>query len=156
MFERQVGIVVSGHTVTVVVADVPQDHAQPITVISDTSWSLQKGERPEAYAVMFRRCVNFMNESDVGRVILKASSSTRNAATKALLESAEVRGVVIAAAASVVPVTQLAKERISRHYGERKFDDYCKDDSFWDEHAIGGKLRKNSRAAAMLVIANRG
>jgi hypothetical protein len=44
---------------------------------------------------------------------------------------------------------------ISRTYGERKVDEYIRDAAFWNEHTAGGKLRKTSREAAMLVIAAR-
>jgi hypothetical protein len=72
-----------------------------------------------------------------------------------LLISAEVRGVIIAAAASVCEVKVVSKAVISRTYGERKVDEYLDDDAFWNEHTQGGKLRKMSREAAMLVVAAR-
>jgi hypothetical protein len=63
--------------------------------------------------------------------------------------------VVIAAAASASSVSQLKKGVVSRSYGERKVDEYVADDSFWDEHTTGGKLRKGSREVTMLLIAAR-
>ena len=71
------------------------------------------------------------------------------------MTSAEVRGVIIAAAASVCEVKVLSKSLISRTYGERKVDEYLEDDAFWREQTQGGTLRKMSREAAMLVIAAR-
>jgi hypothetical protein len=156
MTERQVGIEVVGDDVTVVEALVPADRLQPIEIVSDTKWSLQAGERPEAYAVIAKRCSNFIRENDVCRVLVKASGTTRGAATLAHLQSAELRGVIVAAAASSATVKLMAKNAISRNYGDRNFDDYVKDDGFWSAQTTGGRLRKTSRSAAMVMIAARG
>lgn len=156
MAERQLGIVVTGDTATVVEAMVPADVAQPIEIVADTSWKLQAGDRPTAYDVIFRRCVNYVQENEVCRIVVKASAATRNPASIAHLESAELRGVVIAAAASVAPVKTVPKSHISRNYGDRKVDEYLQDDAFWASHTVGGKLRKTSREAAMMIIAARG
>lgn len=40
-------------------------------------------------------------------------------------------------------------------YGERKVDEYLKDNSFWDDQITGAKLKIASREAAMLIIASR-
>ena len=155
MTERHVGIVVTGDTVTVVEALIPDEASAPIEIIADTNWTLQAGDRPTAYDVLARRCVNYLRENDVNHVFVKASATTRGSATIALLHSAEVRGVVIAAASSIAPVKMLAKSHISRNYGNRKVDDYVKDDAFWAAQTTGGKLRKTSREATMLLIAAR-
>jgi hypothetical protein len=63
--------------------------------------------------------------------------------------------VIIAAAASVCQVHVVAKATVSRTYGERKVDDYTRDDAFWAGQTTGGILRKGSREAAMFVIAER-
>jgi len=55
----------------------------------------------------------------------------------------------------VCEVKILSKAVISRTYGERKVDEYLKDDAFWNEQIEGGPLRKTSREAAMLVVAAR-
>jgi hypothetical protein len=87
---------------------------------------------------------------------VKASALPTSGAPKlSLLTSAEVRGVVIAATASVCDVRVVSKAVISRTYGERKVDEYLQDDGFWDGQTQGGRLRKTSREAAMLLIAAR-
>ena len=77
---------------------------------------------------------------------------------KAHLEGAEVRGVV-AAAASAVPnvrsVEMVAQAQISKHYGNRKVEEYVKDGKFWAEKTTGGTLRAGSRVGAMILIAER-
>jgi hypothetical protein len=155
MADRCVGLVVVGEVVTVVDAEIPDDVDEPITIIADETWKLQKGERAPAYAVLHQRCADYIRENYVDSAVVKASARPASAAGLALLTSAEVRGVIIAAAASVCKVKVLSKAVVSRTYGERKVDEYIQDDAFWNEHTEGGKLRKTSREAAMLVIAAR-
>jgi hypothetical protein len=155
MTKRQVGFLIVGEAVTVVDAQVPADATLPITVLSDTTWSLQKGDRGPALDILHQRCVSYLKENQVDSVVIKASAVPQGAARLALLESAEARGVVIAAAASVCDLKILSKAVISRTYGERKVDDYLRDDEFWIKEAIGLK-RKTSREAALLIIASRG
>lgn len=155
MPERCVGFVVVGDVVTVVDAEVPEDAGDPVTVLADDTWKLQKGDRAEAYDVMYRRCTNYLKENGVARVVVKASALTMGSTKLSHITSAELRGVVIAAAASVASVRTMAKALISRTYGNRKMDEYLQDDDFWDEQTTGGSLRKNSREAAMIVIAAR-
>lgn len=154
MTKRQVGFMVVGDAVTVIDAEVPVDVTDPITILSDTTWTLQQGERGPALNFLHQRCVSYLKENKVSAVVIKASAAPQGAARLALLESAEVRGVIIAAAASVCEVKTLSKAIISRTFGDRKVDDYLKDDTFWTTETVGLK-RKTSREAALLIIANR-
>lgn len=140
---------------TVVDARVPVDSNLPITIISDTTFPLQEGERASALAFLHQRCADYLRENGIGQVVIKASALPTGPAKLALLESAEVRGVVIAASASLAKVKMLSKAVISRTFGDRKVDEYLKDDGFWDERVEGESLRKTSREAAMLIIASR-
>jgi hypothetical protein len=155
MPDRCVGMVVVGKSVTVVDAELPDDIDQPIQIIADATWSLQAGETAAAYDVMSRRCANYLRENGIQRAFIKASATTRGSATIALLQSAELRGVVIAAAASTALVKTLPKSHVSRNYGDRNVDEYIEDDLFWAAKTTGGKLRKASREAAMYIIAGR-
>jgi hypothetical protein len=155
MAEHHVGFTIVGDTVTVVHCEIPDKPDRPIIVVADDTWKLQKGEKAPAYAVLHQRCADYLHEYDITLAIIKASALPTGAAKPSLLASAEVRGVVIAAAASVCEVKVIAKAVISRTYGERKVDEYVQDDGFWDENTEGGALRKTSREAAMLVIAAR-
>ena len=155
MSTRYVGFVVVGDVVTVVDAEVPGGVDDPVTIIADDTWKLQKGDRTEAYHVMYRRCANYLRENGVTRVVVKASALTMGSTKLGHMLSAELRGVIIAAAASESSVQTIAKALISRTYGDRKVDEYLQDDDFWDEKTTGGSLRKNSREAAMVVIAAR-
>ena len=155
MGKRCAGVVVVGETVTVVHAEVPDADGDPIIILSDSSWSLQKGERGAAFSVLHLRCQNFCEQNNVQLVIIKASAQPQSGVKLAVLESAEVRGVVIAAAASKTKVEILSKAKISKGYGDRKVDEYLKDDSFWNAQVAGTKLKKTSREAAMLILASR-
>ncbi len=155
MAERCVGFVIVGEVITVVDAEMPDDGVEPLTILADDTWKLQKGERASAYSVLHQRCADYLRENGVETVVVKASALPTGAAKLGLLKSAEVRGVIIAAAASVCNVEVVPKAVISRTYGERKVDEYLQDDSFWGEQTQGGKLRKTSREAAMLVVAAR-
>ncbi|HVJ78113.1 MAG TPA: hypothetical protein VM620_09780 [Hyphomicrobium sp.] len=123
--------------------------------MSDDTWKLQNGDKARAYAVLHQRCSDYLRENRVDEVVVKASALTMGTTKLSHLESAEVRGVAIAAAATVCPVRELAKAAISRNFGDRKVDEYLKDEAFWADAVAGGRLRKTSREAAMLLVAAR-
>jgi len=157
MTTRYAGLVIVGEAITVVDAEVPGDADSPITILSDFSWKLQHGDRGPALAVIHQRCADYLRENGIEQVVVKASAVPLKSASLALLESAEVRGVVIAAAAAAASnVKLLSKAIVSRTYGDRNVDDYLKDDKFWNEQTEGKALRKTSREAAMMIIAVRG
>jgi hypothetical protein len=154
MIERRVRFVTASEKIVVIDAEVPDDG--PIVLQSDQTWKLQNGPREAAYHVLYQQCANYLREHGVKRAVIKGSAVTKGATRKAHLESAEVRGVVIAAAASVCPVRTAAKVTISRTFGKRKVNDYLKDDDFWGENVDGVSLRTGSREAALILIADRG
>ena len=155
MNKHRAGLVVVGESVTVVHAEVPDDESAPISILSDSSWALQQGDRGPALSVLHQRCANFFLQNKVDLVVIKASAVPQGAARLALLASAEVRGVIIAATASTTRIEILSKAVISRTYGDRKVDEYVKDDAFWSAKVAGVKLKKTSREAAMLILATR-
>lgn len=156
MVKRWLGLIASGESVTAVDATIPINANDPITINSDDTWRIQKGDRSAAYFILHQQCADYVKENGIDEVIIKASAvSGRGGATVAYLLSAEVRGVVISAAASQCSVRSLAKAAISKTYGKRKVDEYVADDDFWSKNTVGGKLRKMSREAAMLLIAAR-
>jgi hypothetical protein len=146
---------VVGEVVTVVDTEIPDGADAALSILADDTWRLQNGERAPAYAVLHQRCVDYLRENGIGSVVVKASALPTGPARLGLLTSAEVRGVILAAAASVCDVKAISKAVISRTYGERKVDEYVQDDDFWGKQTQGGKLRKTSREAAMLAIAAR-
>jgi len=156
MAERWTGIVASGQSVIVVGADIPADPSDPIIITYDQTWTVQKGSRPVAYALLHQQCVNHLRGCKVDKVFIKASAATRTGMGMAHLEGAEVRGVVAAAAAAVPSVTavkMVPQAQISKHYGSRKVEEYVRDNKFWAEKTTGGNLRAGSRVGAMLLIA---
>lgn len=154
MAERRVGFQVSGDKVVVVDAMVSDDG--PIVIQADHSWSLQTGAREDAYHVLYQQVSNYLREHDIKRAVLKGSAANARGMGQAHLDSAEVRGVVIAAARSVCPVRAVRKASVSKTFGTRKVDAYIKDDDFWAEKVEGVNLRAGSREAALMLIADRG
>lgn len=153
MTERWVGVVVSGDKVTLFDAEVPADG--PIVVQADHTLPLQTGDKPAAYRVISQQLGGYLRENGVTKVIAKASALPTGSVKLAHLEAAELRGVVLAAAAAVCDVATLTKARISRTFGDRKVDEYVADNAFWKANVVGGNLRIGSREAAMLVLAAR-
>lgn len=155
MSKYRAGVVVVGQSVTVIHAEVPAKPDDPVVILSDNTYKLQTGDRGEALALMYARCVDLFVQTKTDRAVIKASALSMGGTKLATLESAEVRGVVIAAAALNTKVVMLTKAKISKTYGDRKVDEYLADDAFWADKATGIKLKKSSREAAMLIIASR-
>jgi len=152
--DRWLGIVVSSDKITMLDAEVPE--AGPLVIQADTSWRLQIGDRAAAYRVMHQNVADYAREHHIARVIIKSSAVSRGGTTKAHLEAAELRGVVMAAAAAEsTRTTCLAKATISKTFGKRKVDEYLADEDYWDAE-FSGKLRSGSREAAMIMLAARG
>lgn len=144
------GIVVSGDSISLVQCTV-EDGA--ITPILEAKWTLQAGSKPEAYAAMFERLKTHVQERAVELVLIKASALSRGGMKHAHLESAELRGVVQAAAsAGGAKVRTPKKAVLSRVFGERKVDEYIADDGFW-RNALKGTVKKGSREAAFMIVA---
>ena len=154
MAKRCVGLMVGSGEVTVVDTQIPDDNDAPITLVRDETWKLPTGDRHKAYETLFHRCKDFLEVNVIEQVVVKASSVPQGRANGGLLDSAELRGVIICAAASACETRVLKKEVISRTYG-RKVDECVNDDAFWAQKLDGVKLRKGSREAAMLVVAHR-
>lgn len=149
---RWVGMVVSGAGIAMVDAEVPDEG--PIVMENDQTIKLPTGRRERAYALVHQQCVNYLREHEIERVVIMASAASRAGGGVAHLESAELRGVVTAAAASVCPTEHSKKALISRTFGERKSDEYLADEGFWDEN-VDGDVRVGSRMAALLLLAAR-
>lgn len=156
MSKRYLGILANSDVVTIIEADIPGAPDAPLVVIGDFSWKIQKGGRAAAYSVLHQQCVDHIRENNVDGVVIKASAIPQGSAKLGLLLSAEVRGVVMAAAASVCAnTTEITAASISRNYGDRKIAEYIADDGFWATVTTGGAIRKSSRDAAMLLVAHR-
>jgi hypothetical protein len=156
MPKRWLALSTSKDLVTAVHAEIPDNDDDPIKIIMDDSWRVQKGNRAAAYNVMHQQCADYVRENQIDAVFVKASAVMgRGSAKLSLLTGAEVRGVVMAAAGGLCPTNELSKAVISKTYGDRKVDEYCADDAFWAGKTTGGDLRKLSRETTMLLIAAR-
>lgn len=152
MNERWIGLKVSSDAVVLVDAEVPDEG--PLVIQADINLPLQRGSRPQAYKVILQQIGDYAREHHIERAIVKASAVSLGGTTKAHLEAAELRGVVLSALAGVVKIQQATKASISRNFGDRKADEYLKDGAFWADE-IAGKLRVGSREAALLLLAAR-
>jgi hypothetical protein len=150
--KRECGIIVSGSSVTIFDAEVPDDG--PLIGVGNHNWDLQSGDRGAALWAMHRRVRDYVADNKISAVVIQASAVGRQAVTKAHLDSAELRGVVHCAAASVVPVITIAKNNLSKNFGDRNADEYAKDDGFWDGN-VEGEFLKRSRLAALLILHKR-
>ncbi|MBB4391764.1 hypothetical protein [Bradyrhizobium sp. ERR14] len=153
MAERWLGIVVSGDKAITVDAEV--DGGNPLTLQSDQTWSLQPGDKSQAYATLSQQIAGYVRENGIKKVVMKESAVSGGAATMALLQSAELRGAIMAAVAAIVPVECKSKASISKTFGERNVDDYVKDNDFWKQQVTGIELRVGSREAVMIMLAAR-
>ena len=153
MTERWVGIVVAGDSVILVDSEVPE--TGQLVLQNDATWRLQAGDRAPAYNVIHQQCRDYLAENKISKVLIMESATARGAGLLHL-RSAELRGVVYAAAASVCEVKSVSKSVLSRTFGERKVGEYEKDDGFWTKHFTGTDLRVGSRSAAIMLLSESG
>jgi hypothetical protein len=147
---KWVGFDVSPTQVVVVHLLVPT--SGPLKVEADTTWPVQTGARPAAYKVLFDRVAGYLRDRRIDAVALIGSSVSGRAANDALLQGAELRGVVAAAAASVLKeVVVMKKGTMSKTSSRGKVDRYTSDDDYWNAK-LDGTLRKGSREAAYAII----
>jgi hypothetical protein len=152
--KRCLGVVVSGDRVTLVDAKVPKEG--PIEIVSDRHLRLQQGDRSDALHFMYQQLRDYAKESVIDFSVVKGSAVTgKGQARLSNLASAELRGVAIAALRDAAPVAIESKGRLSKTFGDRKVDEYLKDDGFWNENVTGYDLRGGSREAAFLLLATR-
>lgn len=153
MPKRWIGLIISSAKVIIVDAEIPNSGS--IVIQADDSWPLQQGDRAPAYCVMHQRIADYVREKKIDRVIIKASALSTGSTKLGHLHSAELRGVVICAAAETTKTQLISKAHISRTFGNRKVDEYIADNNFWSKKVVGEKLRVGSREAAMLLLAAR-
>lgn len=150
---RWLGVTVSGDKAVLVDATVLDDDDR-ILINADFTVKLQKGQRAEAYSVFSQEIYDYAKEHGIERAAVKGSAvSQQGRPSLAHFEAAELRGVAIGALASVCTTETITKATISRHYGDRKADEYIADDDFWQEKFGGGALRAGSREAAFCILA---
>lgn len=149
MQERWAGFCVVASEVTVVAIKFNNDDG---VLISEVKWVLEKGDRHEGYGRIQERAANFLAENAITHVVVMGSTVNRVGSSLAHLYAAELRGVIIAAAAlSPAKFSVIAKAAVSRAFGQRNMDAYVKDDSFWDA-SLPELKNKGNRPAAMLIL----
>jgi hypothetical protein len=152
MAEQWLGIVASGSLLNGVHLEIDDNSA---VLKSQFTWNLLSGDQALAYAAMYERVKGYVENNTVQNVVIKASAVGKNKVTLAHLKSAELRGVIcVGAVAGGAATTLIQKGTISRNFGDRKVDEYVKDDTFWDKEVVGD-LTKGRREAALLVLSQR-
>lgn len=155
MSERIAGIVVSSTGLIIVCLDFGDNS---VAVAEDVTWNLPiDTPLPEAYRTIYERVLHYIRELRVDQIVIKGTTTNSQGMKIANLKAAELRGVVIAAAAQPgKPIVVTTKASVSRTFGTRKVDAYLADDDFWAQNLSPIKsLRKASREAALIVLATR-
>lgn len=153
MPEHWLGVVVSGNDAICVHLECGQNTP---TLVNQFTWSLQAGDRAAAFATLFERMKDYVQEQGISKVAIKASAVGQARPTLSHLHSAELRGIVSTAAkVGGAEVIFIQKGVISRSFGSRKVDEYIKDDNYW-EAEIEGDIAKTRREAAFLILCQQG
>jgi hypothetical protein len=147
MAEIIAGITVTSEKTEVVIL---KYDAGDFELVSSKKISLQKGGIPEAYRVLAQQLDALLRTTKANCVCIKATEAGR-AVRKSHLDSAETRGVIIAAAAAVTEVKLVKKSSVSKTFGNRKVDEYLKDKQFWDDAGLE-TLPIGMREAAFTAI----
>lgn len=152
MPERWVGFVVSGDKVIAVDAEVPDNG--PIVLQAGQTFHIQDGDKSAALNHLFHQLTDYLRENNISRVVVKASAVAKGGGLSHL-HSAELRGVVMAAASESCQVSVVQKAQVSKRFGERKADEYISDGDFWNDNVEGVNLRIGSREAALRLLSER-
>ena len=148
MPQKLAGMVVSSGEIDLVVLELD---AGVFQLVSQATLKLPVGGRPEGYRVISGQLRDQLEAANIECACIKASAVSLGGTKKAHLEAAELRGVTLVSAASVCDVRCVSKGLTSRTFGDRKVDEYLKDDAFWNGHGLG-QLKKGMREAALMVI----
>jgi hypothetical protein len=146
------GLQVTSDKIDVVVLDHLDNR---FTLEGQYTLKLQGGDRALAYHKIYHDAADLLTDKKIDCASIKASATTGSGVSGGLLSSAELRGVAIAACASVCPVKLVLKGAVSRSFGGRKVDEYVADDSFWRDIGLID-LKKGKREAAFVVISQFG
>ena len=135
---------------SIVLVEGEKNSDDTVSVIKDETFTLENGDRHVAYRKMSQRLKDRFSEG-VDKVVVKASSGGQFAAKTGVLHAAELRGVLLSSVPSGMGVAQRHKKTVSTSK-TRKFDDYLKDDNFFEARFDGIELRKGSREAAFFIL----
>ena len=151
MAQKILGVTATGKEVSLVFLEKITE--TEFVLIDEFNLNIQSGDRAAAYRNLAQRFSDYLAGKGIEIICIKGSAPSGSGATQALLEGAEVRGVVLAtSAAACSRVIQSTTSSLSKSFGNRKVDEYCKDSSFWDGLNLL-KLKKGMREAAFFAIA---
>ena len=151
MSKKILGVTATGKGLSIVFLE--KINESKIKLIDEFTLNLQSGDRAVAYGNLAQRFSDYLAGKDIETICVKGSAPSGSGATQALLEGAEVRGIVLATASTTCPhVIQSTTSSLSKSFGSRKVDEYCKDSSFWETLDLLN-LKKGMREAAFFAIA---
>jgi len=148
--EKFAGIIAASGIIQIAILQ-ETNTAGSLSLIQLVTIPQQTGDVPIAYAEVYRRVASLLAESGVSRAFVKSSALPGKSVQLAVLEGAELRGVTIAAVASIrsITVKMVSKAQLSRAHG--KVDIILKDDAFFGAR-ISGDLKRGFREAALIVL----
>lgn len=151
MADNLIGVVVGSDYVDVVLLQ--KVGSDTFTVEDESTFSLQTGDRPAAYNILHGQFCDYIQQHGAVCVCFKQSALSQGATKMVHLQAAELRGVMqAAAAASSAEVRLVNKASVSRTFGDRKVDEYLKDNGYWDRLGLAD-LKKGLREAAFVILA---
>ena len=148
MSKKFAGLAVASSEIDVVILTRKDGYFE---LVSQSVIKKHTGGNPQAYNVVYQQLKGLLVDTGVEQVFVKASAVSMGGTSLAHLEACELRGVALAAAASVCTTECVTKANISRNFGERKADEYLKDNSFWESQGLGA-LKKGAREAALIAV----
>ena len=118
-------------------------------------WNLSSADRPNDYVALRARLVEKLEQWRPDAVCITAFEPfalTKGRAQASWFKTAEVRGVVVEAARSVVPDTEVRSKRtIKTSMGGQSVETCVKDDAFW-QRRLATSLPKKYRESALLAL----
>lgn len=152
MGDRWLGISAASKDIILVGFEFEADGS--IALLNDEKWGLHRDLTiPAAYNVMFERIKNYVVAEKFSKVVIQGTTVNPRSTGLSHLEAAQLRGVVIASAATAIgDVEIMSKITVSKKFGKRKTNEYVDDDSYWDKLIDDAKLNKYSRETAMMLL----
>jgi len=126
----------------------------PALVKKSETWTLEAGERPQAYAALRRRTQEYLSANAIDFVVYREAASNQFGSGAQLQLAGELRGVMLSAIGeSAVCSRAFKKGIVSRTFGAQKIGEYLRDEAFWRSNCIGDVPRSHREAAFYLFAA---
>lgn len=153
MDEKWIGLIAAPQRVRVVGLVFGEPTEGKAGLFLDNTIELGDIEKQQAYKMVAQRVRDIISENGAGFVVIKSTAVTGNKATAALLNGAEVRGVVIASAAMTsAEVLLIGAPAVKSRIGSRTIEEYKRDDQYLEKVLNAIPKNLESREAALYII----